>query len=126
MQREWSQSDLGDIKIHKNVIASIAVIAANEIEGVQRVERNLRSSIMEFLGRKSAAAVRVEIRKNDEVRLEVPLIIKYGFHIPDVASRVQENIRTALEKMTSLSVKDIAINVQGIEKGYAQSSKEEV
>ena len=35
MQREESRTDLGAIRIHKNVIASIASIAAIEIEGVK-------------------------------------------------------------------------------------------
>jgi uncharacterized alkaline shock family protein YloU len=47
----------------------------------------------------------------------VPLIIKYGFNIPEIASKVQENVRNALEKMTNLSIKDIHINIQSIERG---------
>jgi uncharacterized alkaline shock family protein YloU len=61
------------------------------------------------------AAIKVEIDKNEEVKVEIPLVIKYGFNIPDIANKVQENVRNALEKMTNLSIKDIDINVQGIE-----------
>ena len=45
------------------------------------------------------------------------MVIKYGYNIPDTAARVQENVRQALEKMSNLSVKDINVNVQGIERG---------
>jgi uncharacterized alkaline shock family protein YloU len=118
MQKEESQTDLGKIRIHKNVIASIASIAAVEIDGVKRIGGDFRSGFFELLGsKKSLMAIRVEIDKNEEIRVEVPLVIKYGSNIPDIANRVQENIRAALEKMTSLSIKYININVQGIERG---------
>lgn len=119
MQREESRTDLGTIKIHKNVIASIACLAALEIEGVKRVGGDFKSGLLELIGKKSVNAIKVEINKNEEVSLEIPLIIKYGCNIPDIADKVQESIRNNLEKMTNLSIKDINISVQGIEKGHS-------
>lgn len=117
MNRDESRNDLGVVKIHKNVISSIAALAATEIEGVKRVSKNLKSSLLKILGQKFSSAIKVDISKNDEVKVEIPLIIKYGYNIPDVACRVQENVRAALEKMGNLSIKDININVRGIERG---------
>ena len=116
MHKEESRTDLGTIRIHKNVIASIASLAAGEIDGVKRIGRDFKSGVLELLGKKSLLAIKVEIDKNEEVKVEVPLIIKYGFNIPDIANRAQKNVHNALEKMTNLSIKDININVQGIEK----------
>lgn len=115
-RKEESHTDLGTIRIHKNVIASIASLAATEIEGVKRVGGDFKSGLLELIGKKSSMAIKVEIDKNDEVEIEIPLVIKYGFNIPDIASKVQENVRNALEKMTYMLIKDININVQGIEK----------
>ncbi|MFH0913170.1 MAG: Asp23/Gls24 family envelope stress response protein [Candidatus Omnitrophota bacterium] len=117
MHKEESQTDLGKIRVHKNVIASIASLAAVEVEGVKRIGGDFRSGILEFIGNKNLMAIKVEIDKNEEIKVEVPLVIKYGSNIPDVSSKVQENIRNALEKMTSLSIKYININVQAIERG---------
>ncbi|MFH1888891.1 MAG: Asp23/Gls24 family envelope stress response protein [Candidatus Omnitrophota bacterium] len=117
MHREESETDLGNIKIHKNVIASIASLAASEIDGVKKIGGSFKSGLLELIGKKAQMAIKVDIDKNEEIRLEVPLVIKYGFNIPDISNRVQENIRNALEKMTSLSVKYININVQSIERG---------
>jgi len=116
MHQEESHTDLGTIRIHKQVIASIASIAATEIEGVKRIGGDFKSGLLELMGRKTSFAIKVEIDKNGEARLEIPLVIKYGFNIPDIACKAQENIQHALEKMTNLSIKDININVQGIEK----------
>ncbi|MBI4708558.1 MAG: Asp23/Gls24 family envelope stress response protein [Candidatus Omnitrophica bacterium] len=117
METEGSRTDLGSIKIHKNVIASISSLAAIEIEGVKRIGGNFKSVLLELAGKKNLAAIHVEINKNEEVKVDVPLVIRYGFNIPEVANKVQENVRNALEKMTNLSVKDINISVQGIERG---------
>lgn len=116
MHKEETQTDLGTVRIHNNVIASISALAAADIEGVKRVGGDFKSGILEFISRKSLPAIKVTIDKNDEVWIDIPLVVKYGFNIPDVANRVQESIRNALEKMTNLSVKDININVQGIER----------
>jgi len=117
MNKDESRTDLGTIKIHREVIASISNVAASEVEGVKRTGTNLKSVLMELSGKKSSSAIRVEFDKNDEVKVEIPLIIKYGFSIPAVAANVQENVRNALEKMTNLTIKDINISVKGIERG---------
>jgi uncharacterized alkaline shock family protein YloU len=115
--RNDSLTELGTIKIHRNSVASIAAIAAIEIEGVKCIGKNFRSGLMELVGKKDYSAIRVEFDKNGEVSLEIPLVVKYNFSIPDVATKVQENVRNGLEKMTNIIIKDVSINVQAIEKG---------
>jgi uncharacterized alkaline shock family protein YloU len=114
--RNDSLTELGTIKIHRDSIASIAAIAATETEGVKCIGKNFRSGLMELAGKKDYSAIKVEFDKNGEVCLEIPLVIKYNFSIPDVATKVQENVRNGLEKMTNIIIKDISINVQAIEK----------
>lgn len=116
MQREESRTDLGVVRIHDNVIASIASIAATEIPGVKGIGKNFRSGILELIDKKSPAAIRIEKDKNADITVNIPLIIKYGFNIPEVCAKVQENVRNNLEKMTNLSIKDINIIAQGIER----------
>ncbi len=117
MHKEELRTGLGTIRIHRDVIASIASLAASETEGVKGIGRDFKTGVLELFVKKSLASVKVEIERNEEVKVEIPIIIKYGFNIPDVANRVQENIRNRLEKMTDLSIKDISINVWGIERG---------
>ncbi len=117
MHREESRTDLGTVRIHDNVIASIASVAATEIEGVKGIEKDFKSGLLELIKKKNLGAIKVDKDKNGDITVWVPLVIKYGYNIPDVAARVQENIRNNLEKMTNLSIKDININVQYIERG---------
>ena len=117
MNRDESRNELGVVRIHRNVIASISAIAAIEVEGVKRVSRDIKSGLFELLGKKSFSSIKVNISKNEEVKVNIPLIIKYGYNIPDIACRVQENVRQALEKMSNLSIRDINVSVRGIERG---------
>ena len=117
MHKEESRTDYGMIRIHDNVIASIAAVAAAEIEGVKSVGKNFKTGILELIDRKNLSAIKVEKDKNGDITLQIPLVIKYGVNIPEVANKVQENVRQALEKMTNLSIKDINVNVQAIERG---------
>ena len=121
MHKEESTLDLGTIKIHKNVIASIASLAALEIEGVRKIGKNFKMGLWEMVGRRSYSSVKVMFEKNDEVCVELPLVIRYNFNVPEVANKVQENVRNALEKMTNLTVRNINVAVQGIEKDEASS-----
>jgi uncharacterized alkaline shock family protein YloU len=117
MNPEETRNELGIVKIHKNVVSSISSIAALEIEGVKRIGASLKANLLELFGQKSFLAIRVDISKNEEVKVEIPLVIKYGYNIPDTAARVQDNVRLALEKMSNLSVKDVNVSVKGIERG---------
>jgi len=116
INREDAGTELGRIKIHRNVLASITSLAACQIDGVKSIGKDFRSRVREFLDHAEHGAVRIDIDKNGDAWVEIPLVIKFGYNIPDTAARVQEAVRAALEKMTGLSIKDININVQGIEK----------
>lgn len=112
-----SKTDLGTVKIHQNVIASIAAIAALEIEGVKELARAADFDIFKFLGLKNSKSIKVEFSKNGQINLEIPLVVKYGYNIPEISENVQDGVRQALERMVDKPPGNIAINIQGIEKG---------
>ncbi|MDD5044531.1 MAG: Asp23/Gls24 family envelope stress response protein [Candidatus Omnitrophica bacterium] len=116
MLKEESFYGSDSVKINARAIASIAYLAATEIEGVKRIARDFRTTLEEFIGHKGHAGIRVKLDKNNEVRIKISLIMKYGYDIPDVATKVQENVYRAIEKMAGITVKDIDINVRGVEK----------
>lgn len=116
MHREESDNDLGPVLIHNKVIAQIAAIAATEIQSVKRIGSSFKSKLFEIFG-KDAPAIKVSVDKNSQVSIEIPLIVRYGYSIDETALKVQENVRLALEKMSSLSIKNINILVRGVERG---------
>jgi len=115
MYEEKTNTNLGFIHIHKDVIANIASIATLEIEGVARIDAEHNAFLKLFYG-KQKNAMKVYISKDEEVILDIPIVIKYGYNIAEVSSRIQENVQDALDKMANLSIKNINIIVKGIER----------
>jgi uncharacterized alkaline shock family protein YloU len=111
---ENTKTNLGEIKIHKNVFATIAIEATKEIPGVVRMGYNLRTYFLNLLGQKDISAIKIEFDKNNEAKITVPIVVEYGYNVPDVASKVQENVKMAIENATSIDIKDINVVIQEI------------
>lgn len=113
IERE-KKTDLGTIKINNEVIAAIARLAAGEIDGVAGLKGNMINGLKEFFFRRPLnQGVAVEINGN-EVRLGLAVIVKYGTNLPELAAKIQENVKNAVERMTTLSVAEIDISIQDI------------
>ncbi len=113
---ENTKTELGEIKIHKSVIASIATETTKQIPGVIKIGKDLKTSLLELIGRKDATAIKIEFDKNGEAVITIPIIVKYGYNIPEIAAKVQEDVKLAVENSTSILIKDINVNIQEIKK----------
>ncbi|MCM8779911.1 MAG: Asp23/Gls24 family envelope stress response protein [Candidatus Omnitrophica bacterium] len=116
MIKEESLSGFDSVKINARAIAAIAYIAAIEVEGVKSMSWDFKTIFSQISGAKNQSGIRVKFDKNNDVRIKISLIVKYGYSIPDVAAKVQENVYHALEKMAGINVKDIDINIRSVEK----------
>ncbi|MCR4590784.1 MAG: Asp23/Gls24 family envelope stress response protein [Lachnospiraceae bacterium] len=105
----------GDVKIADDVVAQIAAIAAEEVEGVGVSAGNLGSTLMAYVGvKKNEKKVRAEVVENI-VHVEMTITVLYGYNIPEVSRMVQEKVKAAIENMTGLSVTDIDVRVSAID-----------
>ncbi len=102
------------VKIADDVVAIIAGIAANEVPGVASMSGNLVGGIGEMLGRKNPQkGIRVTVSGND-CTVDVYLTVAFGTRIPDVAQKVQESVKRAVENMTGLKVLEVNVHIQGV------------
>lgn len=103
--------DTGKITISEDVIASIAAIAAGEIDGVASLGTAL---VTDFLAKKPASkGVKVAIAE-ESVELFVTITVKKGVVIPTVAKAVQEATISAVESMTGIRVEAVNVKVAGV------------
>ncbi len=93
------------------VVATIAGVAANEIEGIAGM-CNLSGGIL-GKNKNITKGVKVEVGP-EEVSCDLYIIIEYGRPIQKVAQEVQENVRKSLEAMTGLHVVRVDVHVQGV------------
>ena len=117
------RNEAGSIRIGDEVVGIIAGLAATEVSGVAGMSAGLVGGIVEMLGKKNLAkGVKVEVGER-EAAVDLYIIVEYGVRIPDVALRVQENVKRAIESMTGLDVVEVNIHIQGV--GFAPEEKEE-
>jgi len=117
------RNEAGLIRIADEVVGIIAGLAATEVTGVAGMSAGLVGGIVEMLGKKNLAkGVKVEVGER-EAAVDLYIIVEYGVRIPDVALRVQENVKRAIESMTGLDVVEVNIHIQGV--GFAPEEKEE-
>ena len=116
MKKNEEKTELGIVRVHNGVISRLAYLAAKEIKGVARMGSiGIRGKFAEFLKCEECPhGVAVETRGN-EIKVTVSFIVEYGANVQDVAFRVQENVKNAVEKLTGIVLTDVNVNVQGIE-----------
>ncbi|AMA74639.1 MULTISPECIES: Asp23/Gls24 family envelope stress response protein [Aneurinibacillus] len=111
---EFSQLELGKIEIAPEVIEVIAHMASAEVPGVAGLSSGIVSDFVERLGRKSSRGVRVDI-KEKEATIDLYIIVEYGQQIPDVAYKVQENVRESIQNMTGLVVTQVNVHIVDVQ-----------
>lgn len=111
----------GTITYANEVIAIIAGVAANEVEGIAGMCTS--GGITDVFGRNRniTKGVKVEIG-SEEASVDLYVTIEYGTPIQTAASNVQENVRKAIESMTGLHVVRVDVHVQGV--SFEQEKKE--
>lgn len=106
--------DGDQIRIDDDVIATIAGVAASDIDGVEGLSGGLASNMAEMLGWKDPGkGVRVRV-EGTACALDIAIVVRFGARIPLVAHQVQERVRDAIETMTGLDVEAVNVHVQGI------------
>ena len=122
-------SEMGDIKIHENVVASLVRQAALEQEGVSRLAGSaLVDDIANLVGsrRMQSRAITVELGEDGRVGIEIKLNLVFGFRIPDVAERVQKAVIGTVEETTGMTVTQVNVVIQEIEEPVAENDDTEM
>ncbi|MGE5371558.1 MAG: Asp23/Gls24 family envelope stress response protein [Solirubrobacterales bacterium] len=118
-------NETGSIKIADEVVATIAGLAASEVEGVAQMSGGFTAGLTEMLGKKNPGkGVRVEVTETEAI-VEINIVIEFGFPIPDVAKSIQEAVKSAVEMMTGLKVTAVGVNIVGVHMKKAKPAEEE-
>ncbi len=105
-------SELGEIKIHRNLISQIVEAATLGVEGVSSLSLSSNQWLSKIFSRLKIKGIKVDMSK--DLRIEVPIIVKYGYNIPTVATRVQEEVLKSLSKSLNIETAYIIVKVKGL------------
>ena len=108
----------GETTIEDEVVASIAGMAAREVEGVANLGKSsVRRLVAGALGGaegKARMGVEVEVGKKEAI-VDLQLDVIYGFNIPNIITEVRKKVASRLLQITGLTAKEINVHVVSIE-----------
>ena len=108
------KKSIGEVKIASEVVAVIAGLAANEVEGVHSMAGNLTNEIIGKLGGKNMSKGVKVILSGDTVHVDMTINMMYGYSIPKVSKQVQEKVSQQIENMTGLVVPEVNERIAGV------------
>lgn len=104
----------GKVKISEDVIATVASVAAENVDGVVKVGSNFKSQVTDILNTKNFnRGVKVNIGERETI-VDVYITIEYGIKIVEVSERVQEEVKEAIKNMTDFDVVEVNVHISGI------------
>lgn len=105
----------GSVRVANEVIASIAGMAAREVDGVAALDEASARHFGDWIKRDTAhRGVRVLLDPERKIHLEVFLTVDATSVLVDVAERVQDNVIDVVNRMLALEVAEVNVFVSSI------------
>jgi len=124
--QDVDEQAIDSIRISENVIASVTRKYVLEIDGVVRFHSgSIVSGLAEMIGRKSQDRSVVVTLDGEAVHIGVNLVLQFGVKVPEVASLVQETIRTKIEELTGKHVTGVRVTVQDLQEVEEEAEETE-
>jgi len=98
----------GEIEISKDVITTIAAVAATEVDGLGDMERE--AGLSGVFKREDRKGVETYL-EDGHVRINLKIAVKRGYPVHEVARKVQRQVKEEIENMTGLKVSQVNIDV---------------
>lgn len=109
-----SKSNKGKVNCNKNILLSIISLATKEIAGVSSLCENFGSGIKKMFSNNYTNGVKIQYGKNGVI-IDVYINVLAGYSVPDIAYKVQENIKNGISAMIDVDIDNINVHVQGVD-----------
>ncbi len=106
-------SHKGRVDIDRDILLSIINLAAKEINGVESLTNGYLPWYKKIVKPKSEG-VSIKFDANSTLKVDVYVKVYIGYSVPDVAYKVQENIKNSLNSMVGLKPGKINVHVYGV------------
>ena len=103
----------GSIFIGEEVIASIAAMAAQDVDGVYGLG-GAGSDLGKLKKKLPSKDIHVEISDDDEISIDCYIVVLYGHSVVEVAKSVQEVVTSTVASTTGRVVRSVNVSICGI------------
>ncbi len=104
----------GKVEIDRDILLSIINLATKEINGVESLTNDYLPFYKKIIKPKSEG-VSIKFNTNGTLDVDVYVKVYIGYSVPDIAFRVQENIKNSLNSMVGIKAGKINVHVYGVE-----------
>lgn len=104
----------GKVEIDRDILLSIINLATKEINGVHSLT-NSYLPLIKKLAKPKSEGVNIRFDTNGVLNVDVYIKVYIGYNVPDVAYRVQENIKNSLTSMVGIKPGKINVHVLDVE-----------
>ena len=108
-----NRQPVGSLKISKDVISTIASVAALEIEGVDSLVAPA-GKVGRLFSRSGGRDVIYITLSDDFAEIDLSVNLKYGAKITEVCPAIQNNVKETVQTMTGMAVSKVNVTVAGI------------
>lgn len=96
---------------YAGILQNIVALAVAEVEGATPLD-----------GKKKGVSLYIE---KEGVYVDVSVIVKYGYNIPELAYRIQQSVKQSIENMTKYKVASVDVHIQDVVFGENVSVEKE-
>jgi uncharacterized alkaline shock family protein YloU len=115
MQTGDAGSELGIIKIHDNVLASLVGRAVLSVNGVSRLAGSAIIDNLAGIVGSHSRAIEIVKEGDDKIKFTVKVNICFGTVIPKVATEIQRQVIEQVEKAVGIPVASVDVIVQQLD-----------
>ena len=90
----------GKIVYNVGIVQNIVALAVAEVEGTVPTQ-----------GKKSGISLYIE---KEGVYVDVSVVVKYGYNVPELAYRIQQTVKESVENMTHYKVAEVDVHIQDV------------
>ena len=90
----------GKITYNSDIVSGIVVLSLQETEGIELVSSKSKGIKLCF--------------EKEGVFVDISVIAHYGYSVPELAFRIQQNVKQMVESMTKYKIAKVDIHVQSV------------
>lgn len=116
MRPDRRQMDFGSFQVHRKVFSQIVVEALEGVEGASLASQGWGTRLAALFNQDDVPGITVDLDNQDNVSITLSICVRPGYNISDLSHVVQTTIRSSVERMINVNLKEINVVVVGLER----------
>ncbi len=114
MSENQIANEKGKISLDKNILLSIVNLATKEIKGVAGLSNKNMNVFKRMFCKDNYEGVRIAFDKNGALKVDVYVNVYVNESAPDIAYKIQENIKNNLAGMIEIKTSKINVHIDKV------------